>query len=30
LIEKLGFHRESVLEKITFDKKDEYMYVKFF
>jgi len=29
-IEKLGFHRESVLEKITFDKKDEYMYVKFF
>ena len=29
-IEKLGFHRESVLEKITFDKKDGYMYVKFF
>ncbi len=29
-IEKLGFHRESVLEKITFDKKDEYMYVKFY
>ena len=29
-IEKLGFHRESVLEKITFDNKDEYMYVKFF
>ena len=29
-IEKLGFHRESVLEKITFDKRNEYMYVKFF
>lgn len=29
-IEKLGFHRESVLEKITHDKKDEYMYVKFY
>jgi hypothetical protein len=29
-IEKLGFHQESVLEKITHDKKDEYMYVKFY
>lgn len=29
-IEKLGFHRESVLEKITHDKKDEFMYVKFY
>ena len=29
-IEKLGFHREAVLEKITFDKQDEYLYVKFY
>lgn len=29
-IKKLGFHQESVLEKITHDKKDEYLFVKFF
>ena len=29
-IERLGFHQESVLEKITFDKKDEFLYVKFY
>lgn len=29
-IEKLGFERESVLKKITFDKKDEYLYTKFY
>ena len=29
-IESLGFKKESVLKKITFDKKDEYLYVKFF
>ena len=29
-IEALGFKRESVLKHITHDKKDEYMYVKFF
>lgn len=29
-IESLGFKRESILKKITSDKKDEYMYVKFY
>lgn len=29
-IEFLGFHQEAVLEKITQDKKDQFMYVKFF
>lgn len=29
-IEKLGFHQESVLQKVTHDQKDEYMYVKFY
>jgi 3'-phosphoadenosine 5'-phosphosulfate sulfotransferase (PAPS reductase)/FAD synthetase len=29
-IETLGFKKESTLKKITFDKKDEYLYVKFF
>lgn len=29
-IESLGFKRESVLKKITADKKDEYLYTKFF
>jgi len=29
-IESLGFERESVLKKITTDKKDEYLYTKFF
>lgn len=29
-IELLGFKRESVLEKITHDKQNEYLYVKFF
>lgn len=29
-IECLGFHQESILEKITQDKKDQFMYVKFF
>lgn len=29
-IETLGFKRESTLKQITFDKKDEYMYTKFY
>ena len=29
-IEKLGFKKESTLKQITFDKKDEYLYTKFF
>lgn len=29
-IEKIDFKREAVLEKMTQDKKDEYLYVKFF
>ena len=29
-IETLGFKKESVLKQITFDKKDEYMYTKFY
>ena len=29
-IEKLGFDRECVLRRITSDKKDEYLYTKFY
>jgi len=29
-IELLGFEKESTLKKITFDKKDEYLYTKFY
>ena len=29
-IEKLGFEKESTLKMITHDKKDEYMYTKFY
>jgi hypothetical protein len=29
-IEGLGFKRESILKQITSDKKDEYMYTKFY
>lgn len=29
-IELLGFKRESTLKQITFDKKDEYLYTKFY
>ena len=29
-IEALGFERESTLKQMTFDKKDEYLYTKFY
>lgn len=29
-IEAIGFERESTLKQITFDKKDEYLYTKFY